>query len=44
MKQVERVMKREYDGHRKYAVSINNVLQNQLSKYFYEDDKFSYNG
>lgn len=29
---------------KKYAVSINNVLQNQLSKYFYEDDKFSYNG
>lgn len=23
VKQVERVMKREYDGHRKYAVSIN---------------------
>lgn len=25
-------------------LKINNISQNQLSKYFYENDKFSYNG
>lgn len=29
---------------KKYTVSINNISQNQLSRYFYEDNKFSYNG